>query len=93
MRIGRMLDVDLKSYLRWEGVIGRLFSKNRKFRSHPLSRCLKRFTVVFKSSIFTPLNFFRTIAHSTAILGCRFSNFSTVNLRFFTYESLFDFLE
>ncbi len=62
-----------------------LFSKNRKFRSRPLSRRLKRFTVVFKSSIFTPLNFFRTIAHSTAILCRRLSNFSTVNLRFFTY--------
>jgi hypothetical protein len=59
------------------------FFKNRKFRSLPLLRCLKRFTVVFKSSIFTPLNFFQTIAHSTAILGHRLSNFSTVNLRFF----------
>ncbi len=61
------------------------FFKNRKFRSRPLPQCLKRFTVVFKSSIFTPLNFFRTIAHSTTILGHRLLNFSTVNLRFFTY--------
>jgi hypothetical protein len=83
-----MLDVDWKPYLRSEEVIGRLFSKNRKFPSLPLSRCLKRFTVVFKSSIFTPLNFFWTIAHSTAILGHRLSNFSTVNLRFFTYVGI-----
>ncbi len=62
------------------------FFKKPKISVAPtLSRCLKRFNVVFKSSIFTPLNFFRTIAHSTAILGRRLSNFLTVNLRFFTY--------
>ncbi len=51
----------------------------------PLSRCLKRFTVVFKWSIYTPQNFFRTIACHTAILGRRLSIFSTVNLQFLSY--------
>ncbi len=75
-----------------------VFSKKRKFWSLPLSQCLKRFTVVFKSAIFTPLNFFQTIAHSTAILGHRLSNFSIVNLRFFsgtgsrTFHNTFNFL-
>ncbi len=61
------------------------FFKKPKISVTPSISMFKKVNCVFKSSIFTPLNFFRKIAHSTAISGCRLSNFSTVNLRFFPY--------